>query len=95
MYGIMGATGQTGSAVAKALLVQALPVRVIVRKPQSSAEWQARGADAALADAQDLQALTRAFTGGEGVYLMNRHDARQARAGRPPCRRSPSAGCAR
>ncbi len=67
----MGATGQTGSAVAQALLAQALPVRVIVRKPQSAAEWQARGADAALADAHDPEALTRAFTGCEGVYLMN------------------------
>jgi len=34
----MGATGQTGSAVAQALLAQGLGVRVIVRKPYSAAE---------------------------------------------------------
>ena len=71
MYGIMGATGQTGSAAAQALLAQGLPVRVVVRRAESASSWQAQGADAALADAKDADALTQAFTGCDGVYLMN------------------------
>ncbi|MBY0504295.1 MAG: NAD(P)H-binding protein [Bryobacteraceae bacterium] len=71
MFAIIGATGQTGSAVAQALLAQGLPVRVVVRKPESAAQWQSRGAEAALADVQDADALAQAFHGCTAAYLMN------------------------
>ena len=71
MFIITGATGQTGSAVAKTLLEKGLPVRVIVRSKEKGKIWEESGAEAAIADLQDADALTRAFAGGKVLYLMN------------------------
>lgn len=71
MFIITGATGQTGSAVAKALLEKGLPVRVIVRSKEKGEIWEDSGAEVAIADLQDTDALTKAFAGGKVLYLMN------------------------
>ena len=71
MYIVSGATGHTGSAVAKTLLEKNLPVRVIVRSAEKGAALAALGAEVAIADLHDAQALTEALQGGQVLYLMN------------------------
>lgn len=71
MYVVSGATGHTGSAVAKTLLEKNLPVRAIVRKREKGADLEQLGAEIAVADLQDADALTEALTGGKVLYLMN------------------------
>ncbi|MBC7901568.1 MAG: NmrA family NAD(P)-binding protein [Saprospiraceae bacterium] len=67
---VTGATGQTGSVVANTLLEKGLPVRVIVRSEEKGKPWKDRGAEVAIADVQDADALTGAFEGGKALYLM-------------------------
>ncbi len=71
MYIVSGATGQTGSVVANTLLEKGLPVRVIVRSEAKGKPWKDLGAEVAVADLQDADALTKALTGGKVLYLMN------------------------
>ena len=71
MYVVSGATGQTGSVVARTLLKKDLPVRVIVRSEEKAKPWRDLGADAAVADLRDADALTEALNGGKVLYLMN------------------------
>ena len=71
MYIVTGATGNTGSAVAKTLLEKGLPVRVIVRSREKGAPFEKLGAEIAVADLHDADALTEALKGGTVLYLMN------------------------
>ncbi len=71
MYIVSGATGQTGSVVARTLLEKGLPVRVIVRSEEKGKPWKNLGAEVAVADVRDADALTKAFEGGKVLYLMN------------------------
>jgi len=71
MYIVSGATGQTGSVVAKTLLKKDLPVRVIVRSEEKGAVFEKLGAEVAVADLQNADALTEALQGGKVLYLMN------------------------
>ena len=71
MYIVSGATGNTGSVVAKTLLEKNLPVRVIVRSQEKGAALAKLGAEVAVADLQDADALTEALKGGKVLYLMN------------------------
>jgi uncharacterized protein YbjT (DUF2867 family) len=71
MYIVSGATGNTGSVVAKTLLEKNLPVRVIVRSQEKGAPFAELGAEIAVADLQDANALTEALKGGTVLYLMN------------------------
>lgn len=71
MYIVTGTTGQTGSVVAKTLLEKGLPIRVIVRSEEKGKPWRELGAEVAIADVQDADALTKAFEGGKVLYLMN------------------------
>ncbi|MCY7347299.1 MAG: NmrA family NAD(P)-binding protein, partial [Pyrinomonadaceae bacterium] len=68
---VSGATGNTGSVVAKTLLEKGLPVRVIVRSREKGAAFGKFGAEIAVADLQDATALTEALQGGKVLYLMN------------------------
>lgn len=71
MYAIAGVSGRTGAAVARALLDQGAPVRVIVRRADAGADWHKRGAEVAIADLGDAQALTEALRDMQGAYLLN------------------------
>ncbi len=71
MYVISGAAGQTGSVVAKTLLDKGLPVRVIVRSEEKGKAFKDLGAEVAVADLQNAEALTEALEGGTVLYLMN------------------------
>jgi NAD(P)H dehydrogenase (quinone) len=70
MYAIMGITGKVGSAVAENLLAQGENIRAIVRNPDKAARWRDRGAEIAVADVDDPNALAAAFEGTDGVFLM-------------------------
>lgn len=71
MYVIFGATGQTGSAVADTLLEQKLPVRVVLRSDKAADAWRGKGADVALAEVSDAEAMTNAMRSADAVYAMN------------------------
>ncbi len=70
MYAITGITGQVGGAVARNLLRVKCPVRAVLRDAGKAAPWAARGCDIALAAIDDAAALTAAFRGAEGVFLL-------------------------
>lgn len=70
MFVVAGVTGNTGSVVAQTLLDRKQPVRVIVRTVDKGAAWKAKGAEVAVASLDDAQALTRAFEGARGAYLL-------------------------
>lgn len=70
MYAITGITGQVGGGVAQTLLDQGDTVRAVVRSAAKGAAWKARGCDVAIADVADADALTRAFTGAQGVFVL-------------------------
>jgi uncharacterized protein YbjT (DUF2867 family) len=70
MFVIMGATGNTGSAVAETLLSWKQPVRIVVRSADKTASWEAKGAEIAVASLDDVSALTKAFEGANGLYLL-------------------------
>jgi NAD(P)H dehydrogenase (quinone) len=70
MYAITGITGQVGSAVADNLLAQGHHVRAVVRNPEKAEAWKARGCEIALADVNDVAALTHAFHDVDGVFVL-------------------------
>ena len=70
MYVITGATGNTGSEVAKKLLAAGGQVRVVGRSAQRLGPLVKKGAEAFVADITDAGALTKAFSGAKGVYAM-------------------------
>ena len=70
MFVVLGATGNTGSAVVETLLSKKQPVRVIVRSADKGAAWKAKGADVAVASLDDVSVLTKALEGAKGVYLL-------------------------
>ena len=70
MYAVMGITGNVGGAVARSLLARGEKVRGIVRSPEKAADWQKQGVELFKADYDDAEALTAAFRGVDGVFVM-------------------------
>ncbi|WP_343676309.1 NmrA family NAD(P)-binding protein [Paraburkholderia heleia] len=70
MYAITGITGKVGGALARALLASEQPVRAIVRDAARAASWQAQGCELATASMEDASALTAAFSGAQGVFIL-------------------------
>ena len=72
MYVVVGASGNTGSAVAETLLAAGEKVRVVGRTPGHLEQFTKRGAEAAIVDVADpdTQDLTKAFSGAKAVYAM-------------------------
>jgi uncharacterized protein YbjT (DUF2867 family) len=70
MYAITGITGRVGGAIAENLLAQGERIRAIVRSPERAARWKDRGAEIAVADVDDPNALASAFEGTDGAFLM-------------------------
>lgn len=71
MFVITGASGQTGTAAMLRLLERGQTVRAVVRREEQAAAWRTRGAEAVVADLADAAAMTAAFAGAAGVYVMN------------------------
>jgi uncharacterized protein YbjT (DUF2867 family) len=70
MYVIMGATGNTGSIVARALLARKEKVRAIGRSADRLNPLVAEGAESFVCDVNDAGALTKAFSEAKAVYAM-------------------------
>ena len=69
-YVVLGATGQTGAATTAALLERAT-VRVAVRSEDKGAAWKKQGAEVVVVeDVADINALTHAFEGATGAYVL-------------------------
>ncbi|HEY0466076.1 MAG TPA: NmrA family NAD(P)-binding protein, partial [Polyangiaceae bacterium] len=74
MFVITGATGNTGSVAAEALLDAGKRVRAVVRNAAKAKHLAARGAELVEADLSDEAALVEAFRGADGVYLLSPPD---------------------
>ncbi|MBB3451772.1 uncharacterized protein YbjT (DUF2867 family) [Rhizobium sp. BK313] len=70
MFAITAVTGKVGGTTARALINAGHKVRAIVRDRAKGAEWERLGAEVAVATFDDADALTRAFEGTEGVFVM-------------------------
>ena len=70
MYAITGITGKVGGAVALTLLAAGQPVRAVVRDAAKGRVWADQGCEVAIAEMEDAQALTHAFTGATGVFVL-------------------------
>ncbi|MGA3235898.1 MAG: NmrA family NAD(P)-binding protein [Bryobacteraceae bacterium] len=70
MFSITGVTGNVGGEVARTLLAAKQPVRAVVRDVRKGEAWAQRGCEVAMADITDAAALTAAFAGADGVFVM-------------------------
>jgi uncharacterized protein YbjT (DUF2867 family) len=70
MYVITGITGKVGGALARFLLNDHQPVRAVIRDAGKGAEWAALGCEVAIANMDDAAALTEAFKGASGVFIL-------------------------
>jgi uncharacterized protein YbjT (DUF2867 family) len=70
MFAVTGVTGKVGGQVARNLLAQGHKVRAVIRNPDKGSEWASLGCEIAVASIDDAAALTAAFSGTEGVFLM-------------------------
>ncbi|HEX3800817.1 MAG TPA: NmrA family NAD(P)-binding protein [Verrucomicrobiae bacterium] len=70
MYAITGITGKVGGATARALINAGKKVRGVVRDKAKAAHWERAGVELVVADINDASALTEAFRGCEGVFVV-------------------------
>jgi uncharacterized protein YbjT (DUF2867 family) len=70
MHVILGASGNTGSIIANALLSEGKKVRVVGRDGGRLQRFVRQGAEAFTATLSDAAALTKAFSGARAAYLM-------------------------
>ena len=70
MYAITGITGKVGGAAARSLLSAGRRVRAVVRDADKGRFWSDLGCEVAIAEMEDAQALTRAFTDVTGVFVL-------------------------
>ncbi|NWC74966.1 NmrA family NAD(P)-binding protein [Pseudomonas sp. P7759] len=70
MYVITGITGKVGGALAHNLIKAGQPVRAVVRDAGKAVYWADLGCDVVFAEMEDAQALTAAFTGATGVFIL-------------------------
>lgn len=71
MYIILGGTGHIGSALARILLDMGEQVTVVTRAEQKRSEWERRGAEVAVIDVREVEALRRVFARGKRAFLLN------------------------
>jgi len=71
LYVVTGVSGRTGSAAANALLRAGKQLRVVVRDKAKGDAWALRGAEVAIADYTDTQALSTALIGACGAYIVS------------------------
>jgi NAD(P)H dehydrogenase (quinone) len=70
MFAITGITGQVGGEVARHLLADCQTVRGVVRDVAKCKAWAERGCELVAADINDAAALTTAFEGVDGVFVL-------------------------
>ena len=83
IVGVVGATGQQGGAVARALLSAGVTVRALVRDTTKSAAQAlaAAGAQLVIADFDDPKTLRAAFDGVSRVFAMTTMDSGRGTSG--------------
>src|ERR1700758_3595035 len=74
MYAVTGITGKVGGTVAQTLLAGGKRVRAVVRDEAKGRPWADKGCEVAVASIGDADALTAAFAGTDGVFLMTPPD---------------------
>jgi uncharacterized protein YbjT (DUF2867 family) len=70
MIAVTGITGKVGGETARALLAAKRPVRAVMRDARKGGAWKDRGCEVAIAEMNDAKALTAAFAGAEGVFVL-------------------------
>lgn len=70
MFAVTGITGNVGGEVARNLLAAGQPVRGVVRDIGKGETWAKRGCDLVEADINNAAALTSAFKGVDGVFVL-------------------------
>jgi NAD(P)H dehydrogenase (quinone) len=70
LFAVTGITGNVGGEVARNLLAAGQPVRAIVREIGKGKTWAKQGCDLVEADINDASALTAAFKGVDGVFVL-------------------------
>ena len=70
MFAVTGITGNVGGNVARNLLAAKQPVRGVARDVGKCAAWARRGCEIVAADINDAAALTAAFNGADGVFVL-------------------------
>jgi uncharacterized protein YbjT (DUF2867 family) len=70
MYVVTGATGHTGTVIAKRLLARWKRVRVVGRNMERLSSLVSLGAEPFTADITNKEAIARAFSGAEAAYVM-------------------------
>ena len=70
MFTITGITGQVGGGVARTLLDARKSVRAVIRDSANGEMWAQQGCEVALARMEDPDALQRAFSGAEAVFVL-------------------------
>ncbi len=71
MHIITGATGHIGSTVANTLLQKGQHVLIITRNEEKGEMWRQKGAEVAIVDVNDTEALHRVFLKGKRLFLLN------------------------
>ncbi len=70
MYTILGATGNVGSVIARALLAKGEQVRVVGRNTGRLQQFVRRGAEAFVGDVADAEVMTRALAESRAAFVM-------------------------
>jgi len=70
MFAITGITGQVGGGVARTLLDARKSVRAVIRDSAKGEMWAQQGCEVALARTEDPDALQRAFSRAEAVFVL-------------------------
>jgi NAD(P)H dehydrogenase (quinone) len=70
VFAVTGITGNVGGEVARNLLAAGQPVRGVVRDLRKGETWAKRGCDLVEADINNAAALTSAFQGVDGVFVL-------------------------
>lgn len=68
---VLGGTGQVGSATARALLEKGQDVMIVTRDEEHGAKLKTAGAQVAVANLRDVDALRNVFRRGKRAFLLN------------------------
>ena len=68
---VTGATGNIGKPVVEQLIEKGYAPRVVVRKHETNADWDAAGVEQKTADLNDAESLARAFEGADRIFSVS------------------------